>query len=89
MCDAGATAASICNSLNEQGLDVSRKQINDFLEMLVLARLVYKEGELYLALATSDNLDAADFETELHATSKAGAVAPIQIEPLNRRSLVA
>ena len=89
LCDGGATAAGIWNSLHEQGLDVSRTQINDFLEMLVAARLVYQEDGLHLALATSDNLDAADFGTELHATSEAGALAPIQIEPLNRRSLVA
>ena len=89
LCDAGATAASIWNSMREQGLEVSRKQINEFLEMLVAARLVYEEGGLYLALATSDNLEVAEFETELHGTSEARALAPVQIQPLDRRSLVA
>src|SRR5438046_3762454 len=50
LCDAGATAASIWNSMREQGLEVSRKQINEFLEMMVAARLLYEEGGLCIDL---------------------------------------
>lgn len=89
LCDAGATSLSIWNALeavDQSGLGLD--QVNDFLESLVAARLVYKEDGLYLSLATSDNIDAVDLD-EPRRANEPGAIAPVQIMSLKGRRLVA
>ena len=88
LCDAGATPLSIWNALeatDQSGLTL--QQVIDFLESLVAARLVYKEDGLYLSLATSDNLDAIDFNAEPQRANEVDAMVPVQITPLSARQV--
>ena len=48
-CEDGATPSAVRESLNDA--DVSEGEIRDFLDDLVVSRLVYEEGGRYLALA--------------------------------------
>jgi ribosomal peptide maturation radical SAM protein 1 len=89
LCDAGATPLGIWNALaatEQAGLTL--QQVIDFLESLVVARLVYKEDGLYLSLATSNNVDALDFEAEPQSANEVEVMAPVQIIP-SRARLVA
>ena len=48
-CDAGATAAEICRKLKAEGnLSIDASEIGDYLQQLVRARLMYREGKSFL-----------------------------------------
>ena len=59
-CDAGATPAAVWKSLQANGImDYSLAEVADFMESLVMARLLYKENDTYLSLALPVNVDVA------------------------------
>jgi hypothetical protein len=55
-CDAGATAADICRQLTADGdNNMDAVEIEDYLQELVDARLMYREGKSFLSLAIAVN----------------------------------
>jgi len=53
-CDAGATAAEICRQFVAEGDDsMEALEIEDYLQELVEARLMYREGKSFLSLAVA------------------------------------
>jgi hypothetical protein len=55
-CDAGATAAEICKQFVAEGEDsIDAVEIEDYLQELVEARLMYVEGKRFLSLAIADS----------------------------------
>jgi ribosomal peptide maturation radical SAM protein 1 len=53
-CDAGTTAAEICRQLVAEGdKSIDAVEIENYLEELVQARLMYREGKSFLSLAVS------------------------------------
>jgi ribosomal peptide maturation radical SAM protein 1 len=54
-CDAGASPSELCTQLATEGEDLELAEITEFLDELVIARLMYREDNRYLALAVGPN----------------------------------
>jgi len=64
-CDAGATAAEICRKLKAEGDDsIDAIEIENYLQQLVEARLMYREGSSFLSLAVAVSSAGAPLLTE-------------------------
>ena len=58
-CDAGASPASVVRSLGPDA-GIGADDVRQFLDQLVAARLVYREGDRYLGLAVAENPTAVE-----------------------------
>jgi hypothetical protein len=71
-CDEGATAIDVWKLLRAEGnTTVSSDEVEDFLDEMTEARLMYKEDELYLSLAVPMNPRLTSVRPEVQIESKA------------------
>jgi ribosomal peptide maturation radical SAM protein 1 len=59
-CDAGASPASIVRALGPAAAGMTAGDVREFLDELVAARLVYREGDRYLGLAVAEDPTAVE-----------------------------
>ncbi len=64
-CDGGATPAGVCRRMRDRGVELRAADVKTFLDGLTKQRLVYREGDRYLALALPDRLPEMRRPTEL------------------------
>jgi ribosomal peptide maturation radical SAM protein 1 len=70
-CDEGATAIDVWKLLRAEGnTTVSSEEVEDFLDEMTEARLMYKEDELYLSLAVPMNPRLTSVRPEVQIESK-------------------
>jgi len=71
-CDEGATAMDVWKLLRAEGnTTVSAEEVEDFLDEMTAARLMYKEDELYLSLAVPKNPRPTSVGSETQIESQA------------------
>jgi len=71
-CDEGATAMDVWKLLRAEGnTTVSAEEVEDFLDEMTAARLMYKEDELYLSLAVPKNPRPTSVSSETQIESQA------------------
>ena len=70
-CDEGASALDVWNSLRAEGTTaVDAEEVEDFLDEMTAARLMYKEDGLYLSLAVPMNPRPATVSSEVQIKSQ-------------------